>query len=80
MKIPFFICKPKQFTNETLFIMEEDEMKTYRVFLSYVKEFIVEADSYEEAIRKAHEGDVISTGNLTACPEDDYADEERRSK
>ena len=51
-------------------------MKTYKVYLSYVKDFTVEANSYEEAIRKAHEGDVISEGSLTACTEDDYADEE----
>ena len=48
----------------------------YRVYLNYVKDFTVEANSYEEAIRKAHEGDAISEGSLTACPEDDYADEE----
>lgn len=51
-------------------------MKTYKVYLSYVKDFTVEANSYEEAIRKAHEGNVISEGLLIACPEDDYADEE----
>lgn len=54
-------------------------MKTYRVYLAYTKDFIVEANSYEEAIRKAHEGDVISTGSLVACPEDDYADEEKEA-
>lgn len=51
------------------------EGKKYKVFLTYVKDFEVEAESYEEAIKKAHEGDVISEGSLTACPEEDYADE-----
>lgn len=54
----------------------DGNMKTYKVYLSYVKDFTVEANSYEEAIRKAHEGDVISEGSLIACPEDDYADED----
>jgi len=49
-------------------------MAKYEVFLDYVKEFTVEAESYEEAIRKAHEGNVIGEGGLNACPENDYAD------
>lgn len=49
-------------------------MKTYRVYLCYAKDFVVRANSENEAIDKAHEGDVISEGSLDPWDEYDYVE------
>jgi|GEM_PF-5759302 len=49
-------------------VEKEVKMKKYRVYISYIHEFIVEASNEEEAIQKAHsegDGKIIGYENET---------------